>query len=136
MRLATRLRIFVLSAGVILCSVAGNCALSYGVNSQANHANLAAVLINPAVILGILLLIGWMLFRMTLLSITPMSLILPLTAGVAYLLTSAAGQMILHDRVGSEHGWGLSLIVIGVILIGSSASKHRSVRDDRADLNR
>lgn len=111
---------------MILCSVGGNCALSYGVNSQPNHAGLAAILINPPVILGILLLIGWMLFRMTLLSITPMSLILPLTAGAAYLLTSAAGQLILHDKVGHEHGWGLSLIVIGVLLIGSSTSNGRS----------
>jgi drug/metabolite transporter (DMT)-like permease len=88
------------------------------------HAGLLALLINPAVIIGILLLIGWMLFRMTLLSITPMSLILPLTAGAAYLLTGAAGRIVLHDRVGSEYGWGLLLIVIGVVLIGSSASKH------------
>ncbi len=95
-------------------------------NSQANHATLVTLLINPAIIIGILLLIGWMLFRMTLLSITPMSLILPLTAGVAYLLTSAAGQLLLHDKVGHEYGWGLSLIVVGVVLIGSSASKQRS----------
>lgn len=129
MKETTQLRIFVLSAGVILCSVAGNCALSYGVNSQADHATLASVLLNPLVILGIFLLIGWMLFRMTLLSITPMSLILPLTAGAAYLLTSAAGQFILHDKVGHEHQWGLSLIVVGVVLIGASRSKHRSGLD-------
>ena len=126
MQPGTRLRIFVLSAAVTLCSVAGNCALSYGVNSQTDHATLLALLLNPLVVLGIALLIGWMLFRMALLSITPMSLILPLTAGIAYLLTSAAGQLILHDKVGHDHEWGLALIVIGVILIGSSTSRRRS----------
>ncbi len=123
MQAMTWLRVFVLSACVVLCSVTGNCLLSYGVNSQVNQRAFPLILLNPAVILGIMLLIGWMLFRMTLLSITPMSVILPLTAGVAYLLTSLAGQVILHEKVGQNHGWGLSLIFIGVLLIGSSASK-------------
>ncbi len=124
MQAVTWLRVFALSASVILCSVAGNCLLSYGVNSEVDHAAFAVILINPAVILGIILLIGWMLFRMALLSVTPMSVILPVTAGIAFPLTSMAGQWILHEKVGQDHAWGLSLIFVGVLLIGLSAPKH------------
>ncbi len=118
------LRVVLLSACVILCSVGGNCLLSQGVKSQTEQAGVVSLLLSPWVVTGIVLLVGWMLFRMALLSISPMSIILPLTAGVAYLLTSLAGQLILHEKVGQDQGWGLSLIFIGVLLIGTSGSRN------------
>jgi len=97
--------------------------LSEGVKSQADKGGWIATLLNPLVIGGIALLVGWMLFRMALLSITPMSVVLPITAGLAYLLTSAVGQVLLRETVGKQHGVALAFIFIGVLLIGSSTSK-------------
>lgn len=113
------IRIVVLSACVILCSVGGNCLVSEGVKSRAGDSGWVSTLVNPLVIGGIVLLMGCMLLRMTLLSITPMSVVLPLTAGMAYLLTSAVGQLLLHEKVGNKgHGLGLALIFVGVVTDG------------------
>lgn len=115
----TRLRVFALSAGVVVSVVAGNASLTLGVKSAQSDA-LFPLLLNAWVIAGILLLTAWMLFRMALLSITPMSIILPLTAGVAYILTGVAGRFLLHEKLGLMQIGGLALIFIGVILIGGS----------------
>lgn len=115
-------RVFILSAAVILSTVVGNSAISHGVKS-AKSETISALLTSPWVIAGILLLIGWMIFRMALLSITPMSIILPLTAGIAYILTALAGRFVLHETLGRIQMWGLALIFVGVLLIGTSDSR-------------
>lgn len=116
------LRVFALSAGVILSVVAGNASLSHGVKSASSEA-IFSLLASPWVIAGIVLLIAWMLFRMALLSIEPMSIILPLTAGAAYILTALAGNFLLHEKLGPRDLWGLALIFFGVLLIGRSGSR-------------
>jgi multidrug transporter EmrE-like cation transporter len=59
--------------------------------------------------------------RLALLSATDMSLVLPATAGVGYVLTSLVGQFWLHETVSSTHNFGLAVIVAGVLLIGSTS---------------
>jgi multidrug transporter EmrE-like cation transporter len=113
--------VWALSAGVVLSVVAGNASLGHGVKS-ASSQGMFALLLNPWVIAGIFLLIGWMLFRMALLSIEPMSIILPLTAGAAYILTGVAGVLVLNEKVQHRQWWGLGLIFVGVLLIGVSGS--------------
>ena len=120
----TRFRIFVLSAALIVSVVTGNASLTQGVKSAESDA-LLPLLFNPWVIAGILLLTAWMLFRMALLSITPMSIILPLTAGGAYILTALAGRFLLHEKLGPMEMGGLGLIFAGVVLIGRSGSPRR-----------
>jgi uncharacterized membrane protein len=115
------LRVFALSAGTILSVVAGNASLGYGVKSASSQA-VFSLLLNPWIIAGIVLQIGWMLFRMALLSITPMSIILPLTAGVAYMLTGVTSVLFLHERLSHGQWWGLALIFVGVLVIGASDS--------------
>jgi multidrug transporter EmrE-like cation transporter len=119
----TWLRVFALSAGTILSVVAGNASLGYGVKSASSQAVLS-LLLNPWIIAGIVLQIGWMLLRMALLSITPMSIILPLTAGVAYILTGVTSVLFLHERLGHGQWWGLALIFVGVLVIGASDSNN------------
>ncbi len=118
------MRIFTLSAAVVVSVVTGNASLTQGVKSAQSDA-LLPLFLSPWVIAGILLLIAWMLFRMALLSITPMSIILPLTAGVAYILTALAGRFFLQERLGPMEIGGLALIFAGVILIGRSGSRGR-----------
>lgn len=113
------LRISALSAGTVVTIVAGNSLLSYGVKSARSEA-IFVLLANPWVITGIALLITWMLLRMALLSITAMSIILPLTGGAAYILTGLAGRFLLHEKLGHMQLLGLALIFIGVLLIGRS----------------
>ena len=119
----TWLRVFALSAGTILSVVAGNASLGYGVKSASSQAVLS-LLLNPWIITGILLQIGWMLLRMALLSITPMSIILPLTAGVAYILTGVTSVLFLDEKLGHAQWWGLALIFVGVLVIGASDSNN------------
>lgn len=115
------LRVFALSAGTILSVVAGNASLGYGVKSASSQA-VFSLLLNPWIIAGIVLQLGWMLFRMALLSITPMSIILPLTAGVSYMLTGVTSVLFLHERLSHGQWWGLALIFVGVLVIGASDS--------------
>ena len=117
------LRVFALSAGTILSVVAGNASLGYGVKSASSQA-VFSLLLNPWIIAGIILQIGWMLFRMALLSITPMSIILPLTAGVAYMLTGVTSVLFLHERLSHGQWWGLAVIFVGVLVIGASDSNN------------
>ena len=119
----TWLRVFALSAGTILSVVAGNASLGYGVKSASSQA-IFSLLINPWIIAGILLQLGWMLSRMALLSIEPMSIILPLTAGVAYILTGIASVLLLNEKLGHWQWLGLALIFVGVLVIGTSDSSN------------
>jgi multidrug transporter EmrE-like cation transporter len=119
----TWLRVLALSAGTILSVVAGNASLGYGVKSASSQA-VFSLLINPWIIAGIVLQIGWMLLRMALLSITPMSIILPLTAGIAYMLTGVASTLLLNEKLGHRQWWALALIFVGVLLIGTSDSNN------------
>ena len=117
------LKTWFLSLCVIVCGVAGNSFLSKGIKAQDPHAAMLAIFLDPVALVGVLLLIGWMLFRMALLSISPMSALLPFVAGIGYLLISLVGQYFLHESLGKGHYLGVSLIAVGVFLIASSAAK-------------
>lgn len=117
------LKTWFLSVCVTICGVVGNALLSKGVKGLGPQAALLAFVVDPLVVTGVLLLIGWMLFRMALLSISPMSALLPLIAGVGYLLITLVGRFYLHEEVARDHYFGVLLIAAGVFLIGTSASK-------------
>ena len=119
---AREVRIWLLSIGLVVSVVAGNSALKYGVDSAQDQA-IFALILNPWVIAGILLLMAWMLCRMALLSIMPMSIILPLTAGISYVLTGLTGRFLLGETVGPRQLWGLVLICVGVLFIGKSSAQ-------------
>lgn len=116
-------RVLLLCLLVILTNVLGNYALDLGVKAVENGTG--AVWLRyfrePWLLLGVALLIGWLLLRLALLSATEMSLVLPATAGVGYVLTSLAGQFWLHEPVSPMHNIGLAVIAGGVVLIGSTS---------------
>ena len=117
------LKVFALSTLVVLSNVAGNCLLNMGVKNG-NLANWAAILrlvVSPAVVGGVLLLITWMLLRVALLSTSPMTIALPMTAGAGYVLTGGIGQFLFAEKVPVTYDYGLILIVAGVLLVGTSA---------------
>jgi multidrug transporter EmrE-like cation transporter len=118
-------RVLVLSLLVIVTNVLGNYSLDLGVHSVENGTG--AVWLRyfrePGLLIGVLLLIGWLLLRLALLSATDMSLVLPTTAGIAYVLASLVGQFWLHESVSRTHNIGLGVIAAGVVLIGSTSQR-------------
>jgi multidrug transporter EmrE-like cation transporter len=117
------LKVLALSTLVILANVLGNCLLNTGVK-QGNLVNWASALrliASPTLVAGVLLLIAWMLLRMALLSTGPMSVVLPLTAGLGYVLTGGIGQFWFAEKVPVTYDYGLVLIVVGVLLVGTSS---------------
>ncbi len=123
--LIANLKTFALAVLVIVSNVLGNCLLNIGVK-HGKLVTLASVLrmvVSPCVIAGVLLLIAWMLLRMALLSSTPMTVVLPLTAGVAYAVTGGIGQFWFAEKVSARYDYGLLLILVGVVLVGTSACR-------------
>ena len=80
------------------------------------------VMLNPAVALGILLLISWLLMRMTLLSWADLSFVLPLTS-LGYILAAVLGYAVLHEAITPGHWLGTILIFAGTILVGTTEGK-------------
>jgi multidrug transporter EmrE-like cation transporter len=123
MRMRFPLRVLVLSVLVVITNVAGNYFLSIGVKAARHGPGFHWLWCfrEPALYLGVTLLIFWLLLRLALLSATDMSIVLPVTAGFAYVLTSMAGQFWLKESVHWMHNAGLSMIAVGVVLVGISA---------------
>jgi multidrug transporter EmrE-like cation transporter len=130
--LITNLKVLALSILVILSNVIGNCLLNMGVKAGrlVSWASVLRLVLSPPLVAGVLLLIAWMLLRMALLSTTPMTVVLPLTAGVAYVLTGGIGQFWFAEKVPATYNYGLILIVAGVLLVGTSTYSPGSQRRD------
>src|SRR4051794_6102432 len=103
----------------------GNCLLNMGVKEGklVSYASVLKLVVSPTLVTGILLLIAWMLLRMALLSTGPMSVVLPLTAGLGYLLTGGIGQFWFAEKVPVTYNCGLLIIIAGVLLVGTSGRK-------------
>jgi multidrug transporter EmrE-like cation transporter len=117
-------KILALSILVVLSNVMGNCLLNMGVKEGklVSYASVLKLVVSPTLVTGIVLLIAWMLLRMALLSTGPMSVVLPLTAGVGYVLTGGIGQFWFAEKVSVTYDLGLILMVAGVLLVGTSGS--------------
>ncbi|MBI3681684.1 MAG: EamA family transporter [Acidobacteria bacterium] len=106
---------------VILANVSGNLFLTLGMKS-------AAGIFSPWVFTGVLVLIGWTLSRMTLLSWADLSFVLPVTA-IGYPLNALMGQWLLNEQVTGQRWLGTAFIVAGAILVGLTMPSTR--RDAR-----
>jgi multidrug transporter EmrE-like cation transporter len=117
-------QILALSILVVLSNVMGNCLLNMGVKEGklVSYASVLKLVVSPTLVTGVVLLIAWMLLRMALLSTGPMSVVLPLTAGVGYVLTGGIGQFWFAEKVSVTYDLGLILMVAGVLLVGTSGS--------------
>ena len=107
---------------VILSSVIGNFALAWGMRKTAPDAlgsplGYIAVLFDPWVALGVILLVVWLLSQMLLLSWADLSYVLPVTS-VGYVLTAVAGRLFLNERISTARWTGVMLIMSGLVLVG------------------
>jgi drug/metabolite transporter (DMT)-like permease len=112
------LKTVVFSALVMLTNVFGNYALKRGLPDGTVGASWAPMpyiraLFHPWVALGVLLLTGWLVSRLVLLSWADLSYVLPVTA-FSYALSAAAGAALLRETVSPLHWIGIGLITLGV----------------------
>jgi len=118
-------RVLLLSMLAIVTNVLGNYSLDLGVKGVQNGTGemWMRYFREPGMFIGVVLLISWLLLRLALLSATDMSLVLPASAGIGYVLTSLVGQYWLNETVTSMHNLGLAVIAAGVVLIGSTSER-------------
>jgi len=112
---------------VIFFNSLGNLALAWGMKHATETVGLnpmayLRVMLNPAVVAGILLLICWLLTRMTLLSWADLSFVLPLTS-LGYVMAAVLGKLFLNEVIAPEHWLGVGLIFVGTALVGTTQSK-------------
>lgn len=122
-----RVRIFALVFGVICLNALGNLSLAWGMKHSGetvslNPLSFLRVMLDPAVATGILLLILWLLSRMTLLSWADLSFVLPLTS-LGYVLAAVFGKLFLNETVTGAHWLGTGLIFLGTTIVGTTESR-------------
>jgi drug/metabolite transporter (DMT)-like permease len=121
-----RVKTWICATVVVLSNVFGNFFLKKGMPGELSTAwSYIAVLFHPWVALGVVLLILWMISRMTLLSWADLSYVLPVTA-IGYVLVALASHIFLDEQIPAKRWAGIVLIVAGVALVslGTSPRTH------------
>ncbi|HZS54129.1 MAG TPA: hypothetical protein VFA65_06980 [Bryobacteraceae bacterium] len=126
---ATKINTFLLLFAVVMFNAVGNLALAWGMRHVSetmgwNPLGYIRAMLNPFVALGIVLLIFWLLTRMTLLSWADLSFVLPLT-GLGYILAALFGKLFLGESVTPAHWLGTIFIFAGTAMVGSTDQQTR-----------
>jgi uncharacterized membrane protein len=119
-----RMRVFALVVAVVCLNAFGNLALAWGMRHApevvVNHPlSYIRPLLQPMVTGGVVLLILWLLTRMTLLSWADLSFVLPLTS-FGYVLAAVLGHFFLNESVTLSHWIGTALIFAGTLLVSTT----------------
>lgn len=112
------LKTAVVALVVMTTNAFGNYALKLGLSNGAGVSSWAPMpyiraLGHPWVIAGVLLMSGWFLSRLVLLSWADLSYVLPVTS-FSYVLSALLGTVLLHEKVEMVHWAGICLITLGV----------------------
>jgi len=128
-RLRWKTRFFL--ALVITSQPLGNLSLTLGMKHRMLNSPLdyLAAIFSPYVALGIVLLIVWLLSRMTLLSWADLSYVLPITS-LGYIITTVVARFVLHEQISLTRWSGTLLIVTGTALVGMT-NANTQVGDDQ-----
>jgi uncharacterized membrane protein len=113
-----------LAVAVIVFNVSGNYFLDVGMRSVGQIVSLSPldylrVFGNAYVVSGVILLLVWLLCQLSLLSWADLTYVLPITS-VSYVLTAVVGALFLKEHVSAARWLGVSLIVTGVLVVGST----------------
>jgi drug/metabolite transporter (DMT)-like permease len=111
------IRTYAVVALFIALKAVGNLSLAWGMKHSSHYWE---ALLDPAVALGVVMLIFSVLTRMALLSMADLSFVLPVTA-IGYVLAAFLGKTFLHEIVTPQRWAGTVLIVIGAALVGSTS---------------
>lgn len=123
-RLRWKTRLF--AAVVILSNAFGNLFLTWGMKHGATEITMSPLsfiqaIFSPWVASGIVLLILWLLTRMTLLSWADLSYVLPVTS-LGYVASAILGRFFLDEQITTARWAGTLLIVAGTVLVGLGQS--------------
>jgi uncharacterized membrane protein len=126
---AARLRVktWICATVVVLSNVFGNFFLKKGMpDDLPTPWSYITVLFHPLVALGVILLILWLMSRMTLLSWADLSYVLPVTS-IGYVLVAIVGHLLLAEQIPTKRWAGIGLIVAGVALVsfGTAPRTHK-----------
>ena len=112
-----RIKTWICATVVIGSNVFGNFFLKKGMPAELptpwSYIN---ILFKPYVSLGVVLLILWLMSRMTLLSWADLSYVVPVTA-IGYVLVALVGHILLSEQIPYKRWAGIVLIVAGVALV-------------------
>jgi drug/metabolite transporter (DMT)-like permease len=112
-----KLRVWLLTAIVVLANVGGNVILKQAMLYAPPSAGPIASILQPVAVLGIAVLTAWMLLRMWLLGMADLSFVVPVSA-VGYVLSAFAGVWFFAERVPARAWLGIVLVMLGAILTG------------------
>ena len=128
----TKLKTFFLLLAVVFFNAVGNLSLAWGMRHvpetmALNPLGYLRAMVHPYVTVGIVLLVCWLLARMTLLSWADLSFVLPLT-GLGYIFAAVFGKVFLHESITVARWMGTILIFAGTIMVGSTDQQTASAR--------
>jgi len=113
------------AAIVVLTNVTGNFALGWGMKHGASLDgslfSFVKVVFDPFVFLGILLLSGWVLSRMALLSWADLTYVVPVTS-IGFVLNAVMGAVFLNETITPMRWLGTLCIVGGTVIVGRTDS--------------
>lgn len=112
---------------VILSNVIGNVALGHGMRQtgaiiSASPLDYIKAFGQPWTVIGVVVLAGWMISNLALLSRADLSFVLPVTAG-GYVLIALAGRFWLGEHISGLRWVGIAAIAVGVILAEETPSR-------------
>jgi uncharacterized membrane protein len=119
---------------VVLSNSFGNLLLALGTNDmpQFEFASLLsyvlAMLSDPWLVLGTLLMIVFMLSQLSLFSWADLSYVVPIT-GSSYVITAVLSLLFLHESIAFTRWAGIVLISFGVVLV-SETPPHEVPQDE------
>jgi drug/metabolite transporter (DMT)-like permease len=111
-------RKYLILAAVIFFAATGDVSLArgmrdFGAVTSANVHQLFTVLLNPWIVLGVLMLIGFFGSYLSALSFADLTYVLPATS-LSYILMVLLAKFFLHEHVSLWRWLGVALIVAGV----------------------
>jgi drug/metabolite transporter (DMT)-like permease len=130
----------ILIACSVIGQVAGNALLSHGLHHQetgvsSSFFHYVYAIANPWAIAGVVVLCGWMISNLSLLSRADLSYILPITGSMSFILIALVGHFLLHENVSWVHWVGICVITIGVLLVLETSpltvTVHEAPEDER-----
>lgn len=122
----TKIQTILLAGLVVGLNSFGNLLLAWGMKALpqvgVNPLNYVSAIFSPIVACGVILLIFWLLTRMTLLSWADLSFSVPMMA-IGYTTAPLLGHFFLHEPVSPGRWIGTGLIFAGCGLVGTTSPK-------------
>lgn len=127
-------RKYLVLAGVAIFAATGDALLSQGMKqtggiSPHHLSSLIAALLNPSVVIGIVLLVGFFATYMNALSWADLTYVLP-ASSLGYVLLALIARFVLHEHVSVSRWLGIALISggVGFVAAGPAATSRELER--------